>query len=1119
MLLKRVGSAVAGGVGARGGAAALLALLAAVALLALSPGAGAQTTGGIFTPITTLSDPVGSLAPWSYFYVEARVQTSQQEICSGDAEVVTRRQVAHDHNNDGDTDDPGERYTVEDRDGECKPGRHDEAEILRGWGDNIPVTWTVGPDDQTVVSAPGESRTTRTDSNGRAWLVFRVLSEGTITIEASAAVPTHQSPAVASTEIETGQTASAVLSEPGRVWVVAPLEQRRTSGRFTVQALVTDANGGAMPDGTPVTWRAIGFSGAAELEAELWRAGAADQTTTNGVAEASFTRVATQASNNQVLVIASAGDASASVYFETDQTAATGEGATIGLELERATGQERWQLLDPDDTSTIKLNAKLTDAAGEPVPDGRFVFWDEGGAPATAGQTVLSKYGDGTITYSTTTTLGGGDPAGKAEYTFDVDAAGQGYVIARRGSSYTRTIGSGFFAQTRTFRTRHDHPIDIAWFNISEEYAAPPEDLAFSLRLADDSDNMAAVGSTARLRGVLTFSGPGDSLDSALHVTGGTLRIAGDLEWEATGRNTYTGIPGVTARSRAALLREQMPIGKGFVGSSASDWATTGAECRGSGETGITLWTCLIDLGNAEIVIPTGAELGSFAISGTLNVNGTEVKSEAYSVQVIDPATFEEVAALQFGFAEQTVAARRGQSYPSSIATGQSTRLRLKVLNEGGTASAPGTINTIFVTTSAGSLGTTIGSGCRNSGGLICQIPVASLTSANSDKIDVTLTHPGGSTASSAELRVRLTKDNGEALSAGPITVMFLGSAESVNIAAPKSGVLNVNVESSEGAEADGNDRDHRDQLTLAVTAADENGMKVALPAGRSLARVLDPDGKLISSGVTVEWPLGGADSPTLDGNRNEQVRINVNRASTQPLANGEYTIELRAGSLTGRQSFMVAGAPAAVALAAPDAAPNVGDQITLTATLTDAAGALVPNGTEVEWSSTPTGASVVLVELTRERTTTDGEASASYLVVTPGSVVVTAGANCGEQTAADTAAEDAPGAAAARTSQCAVSDVQLLTAPLANGAEAPPPPLPGVAGDLGNRAIVGFNTWLGAEPISAAELVAELLGINSVLFWRSDGVWLRYNVLAGIPTPGATNFQIAPGAVIVLGN
>ncbi len=1104
--VKRAGSAVAGG-GARWVSAALLALLAAAALLALSPGAGAQQIR-VAPATVTLSEPVGSLALWSYFYVEARVQTGSTLECSGDAA------------------EPG-GFRV------CKAGREDEGVLVPDYADGATVTWQVAatgesgdpvtcPVQPCIVEARGNFQTTRTDSNGRAWGVFRVLSEGSVTITATAVAGTRD-PASDSLDVETGQTASAVLSEPGRVWVVAPLEQRRTSGRFTVQALVTDANGGAMPDSTPVAWRAIGFSGAAELDAELWRASAADQTTTGGVAEATFARVPTQASNNKVLVIASAGDASASVYFETDQTAATGDGATVGLELERATGQERWQLLDPDDTSTIKLTAALTDAEGEPVPDGSHVFWDEGGVPATAGQTVLSKYGDGTITYSTTPTLGGDDPAGKAEYTFDVDAAGQGYVIARRGSSYTRTVtvGSGIFQQTfdQTIRTRHDHPIDIAWFNVGEEYAALPEDLAFSLRLADDSDNMAAVGSTARLRGVLTFSGPGDGLDSALHVTGGTLRIAGDLEWEATGRNTYTGIPGVTARSRAALLREQMPLGQGFVGSSASDWTTGGAECRGSGDTGITLWTCSIDLGNADIVIPAGAELGDFAISGTLNINGAEVKSEAYAVQVIDPATFEEVAALQFGFAEQTVVARRGQPYPSSIATGQSTRLRLKVLNEGGTASAPATINTIFVTTSAGSLGTTIGSGCRNSGGLICQIPVASLTSANSDKIDVTITHPGGSTASSAELRVRLTKDNGEALTAGPITVMFLGSADSVGIAAPKSGVLNINAESTEGAEEAGTDTDHRDQLTLAVTAADENGMKVALPSGRSLARVLDPDGKLVSSGVTVEWPLGGADSPTLDGNRNEQVRINVNRASTQPLANGEYTIELRAGSLTGRQTFMVAGPPAAVALSAPDGAPSVGDQLTVTATLTDANDARVPNGTPVEWSSTPTGAAVVLVELTRQRTTTDGQATASYLVVTPGSVVVTAGANCGAQAAADTAAEDAPGAAEARTSQCAVSDVQLLTVPLPNGATAPPPPLPGVAGDLGNRAIVGFNTWLGAEPISAAELVAELLGINSVLFWRSDGVWLRYNVIAGIPIPGATNFQIAPGSVIVLGN
>ena len=1120
MLVARVGSAV----WLRGGLAALLALLAAAALLSLSPAQAQQIQ--VAPATVTLSDPVGSTAVWNYFYVEARVQIGQTEECSGDAEVVTRRPVTNDDQNGDGTVTPDEHYYVEDRDGECKEGREDEAVITPIYADSATVTWGTTPEDQTAVRRV-TSLTSDTDTNGRAWAVFRVLAAGDATITATTTV-TPRPEASGSLDVTTGQSVAGSPPGPGKVWLISAPDQRRAEDRFTVTALVTDANGAASPDGTPVTWRAIGFADAgsqpASLDTNIWLAGATQRVTSDGTAEATFTRISGN-DNKNVLVIASSGDASGAVWMETGLTAATGT-YTAAIELEPATAGtgddaitvEQWRLLDRDDTTSITLNAKLTDPDGDPVPDGRLVYWDEGGIPATAGETVLSKGGvDPTITYSTTTTLGGGDPAGKAAYTFDLDGDGRGYVIARRGAAITMTrtviiFGVPMQVPTTT-RVRHEHPIDIAWFNIGE-YAALPDDLSFSLRLLGDSDNITAIGSTVRIGGQLTFSGPGDGLDQVLNVSAGTLRIAGVLEWEGSGRNTHTGVPGQTLRSRAALLREHAPLGRGLIGGSAADWATR-AECRGSGETGLAQWTCSVDLGTAEIVIPDGAELGTFAVSGALTVNGTEVRSEPYQIRVIDPASFNEVAELQFDYAEQTVVSRRGQPYPSNLAAGESTRLRLKVLNEGGTASAPGTISSIFVTTSAGSLSTSVGGGCRNGGGLICQIPVSALSADNSDKIDVTLTYPAGAIAGDVQLRARLTKTDGAALTAGPLSARFLGGAETLNIAAPKSGVLNVNVESEDGAEAAGEDTDHRDRLTLAVTAAEAGGMKVALPAGRAPARVLDPDGKLVTSGVTVEWPLGGADEPTLNATGDEQVRIEVNRASTSPLAGGEYTIEVRAGSLTGRQTFVVSGAPATVALSAPAEDLIVGGQLTVTARVTDAAGSAVPNGTALEWSSTPTGAAVVLVELNRENTTTDGQASASYLVVTPGSVVVRAGANCADQATDETAS--AAAAARARTSQCAVSDVQLLSVPYPAGTEPTPPVPPGLAADLGGRAVVGYNTWLGDEPITAAELVADLMGINTVLFWRFDGVWLRYSVVAGIPIPGSTNFAITPGAVILL--
>ena len=1054
-------------------ALAALALLAAAALLTLSTAQAQQIR--VAPATVTLGDPVGSTSLYSYFYIEARVQIGTNVECSGDAE------------------EPGGF-------GICKAGREDEGVSTPIYADNATVTWQVAatgesgdvitcPVQPCIVEARGDFQTTRTDSNGRAWGVFRARSEGSVTITATA-VAGARAPASDSIKVETGQTASSTPPDPGQIWLVAPLEQRRTASRFTAQAFVTDVNGAAVPDGTPVTWRAIGFeasgSKAASLETAVWRPGAYQRVTNtnNGVAESTWTRVSGN-DNNNVLVIASAGDASGSVYMATEQAAATGEGAAVGLELERATGQERWRVLDPDDGSTLALNAKLTDAEGEPVPDGGLVYWDEGGIPATAGETVLSKLGDGTIPYSTTTTLGGGDPAGKAAYTFNVDAAGRGYVVARRGSAITTTrttivFGTPVEIPGPTIRTSHDHPIDVLWFNVGE-YLAPPDGLAFSLRLAGDSDNVVTAGSTARIEGVLTYSGE-SGLDQILHVTGGTLRIAGSYDWEETRRNTFTSVPSSTARSRAALLLEHLlPLGKGFVGASASDWAN-GGECRGSSDGGAQ-WTCAIDLGKSEIVIPVGSQAGTFAVSGTLTVNGREFRSaDPYVVQVAAAGEFDEVAKVEFDFPERA----GGRPWPSSIAAGQSTRLRLQSLTENGGASPAGSLTTVFITTNVGSLSTSIGDGCRNGGGLTCEIPGSAINASNADKIDITLTHPGPGKSGTATVTATVVTP-GEDFVPPSRSVIFLGETTAIAISEPSKSLLN---QATSG--------DSRDVLTLTVSGADSAGNSAEVPYRNPRATLKGPDGKAVSRGISVVWTEDGDDADTTHDRftRNSanavQVTITATAASTAPLKTGDYTLELRTANHKAEQSFSVVGGVDSISIAAPEEAPEIGGQLVLKATVRDAAGMPAADGTSIDWSASNSGSATALVSLTQDSTTTGGEATGRFYVVGAGDSVVTATAD-------------------------GVRDVELVTVPgdeseSGDGASA----APDLSGSFSTASMDSFTVWLGEETLVSA-ILAGRNGASSVRVWNNVR-WLFYGVSpTGQLVPGSTDFQVPYGGVLWL--
>ena len=491
---------------------------------------------------------------------------------------------------------------------------------------------------------------------------------------------------------------------------------------------------------------------------------------------------------------------------------------------------------------------------------------------------------------------------------------------------------------------------------------------------------------------------------------------------------------------------------------------------------------CELAMPEGTIVIPAEIPDGSFTISGSAIIDGQTYRDTLE----ITIGRVKELAEVKFDFATDT----RGTSsafddrpFPSSIAAGQSTTLQLQILNENGVPSEAGSAVSVLVTTTAGELSAEFGGGCQHgtgADGRSCSINTAALTDANSGRILLNLRHTGE--AAMAEVRATVFSATAETFDAEPLTVTLTGPPTSLTITEPTTGLLNVDT-ADEGA-----DKDDRDLLTLTVIAADQGGRRVDAPTNNLRARLTGPDGQRVTGGVELEWPLGGADNPTLNNDGERQVRINVNRSAAEALANGEYTLEVRAGSLTATQTFSVSSSPAALTLGELEGTLALGEQITLTAAVLDADGNPVPNGTPVEWSATDVGTTAVLVQLSAEARTTNGRASASWLVLSDG-------------------------AAAVRAQAGTAVDLRLLdvAAAMAAAAAEPPSPADGLAPPH-----PGFATWFGQGSTTAAALLDDLPGIASILLWsNSENRWLRYARSDGQPVPGSVNFEITNGAVL----
>ncbi len=517
-----------------------------------------------------------------------------------------------------------------------------------------------------------------------------------------------------------------------------------------------------------------------------------------------------------------------------------------------------------------------------------------------------------------------------------------------------------------------------------------------------------------------------------------------------------------------------------------------------------TTWTCLVNVNTGTgqtpmITIPAGTPDGTFTISANFAVDGKENITATLPVTI---GTVNEADHAEFDFAQDpgdvTITGDKDEKpYPSAIPAGKSTRLQLKILSSMDMPAAANSVGSLLFTTTSGTLRLLKPAGAASGAcALTCQVDVRRLNAANSGDIVVELTHPGVGKSGTATVGAQVLPRTGGALLEVPsVTVTFSGEAAKLVISEPATGVLNVNTATGTNDAAE-----TRDRLRLSVSATDASGNNANVPASGS-TRILDPEGKVVwrssspTSNFAVAWPLKKADGVTddKDADDNLQVQIDVNAPDTAPLKNGEYTLEVTANSLKATQTFTVSGGPETITISEPDSdALTIGGRFTLTATLSDADGAAVPDGTPVTFKASATGALPVLVQVQETAKTKDGQASVTYEVI-------------------------AAGRDSVRVSSGAAGEVRLITTTDSTPIAPPAPVNP--ADSLTPKMPNDYSTWIGQGTTTAAALLDGLgSGFRSILFW-DEGRWLRYAVSDGRPVPSSMNFEVPRGAILWLSN
>ena len=484
---------------------------------------------------------------------------------------------------------------------------------------------------------------------------------------------------------------------------------------------------------------------------------------------------------------------------------------------------------------------------------------------------------------------------------------------------------------------------------------------------------------------------------------------------------------------------------------------------------------------SAKFNLFTGTTAGEFTISATIGIvrDGSAITASK-TLTVGDPGDAVAEVALKLstrGTADTT------DDETASTAKNTTIELEYEVLNSRGERANSADLSVVQVSASDGLI--SVGSGTdaqtNQAGGV-------TFSEANR-KAKGTFT-VGSKQNKERSITVTITAIAGANLATDEITLSFTGPLDALTVDTAGVGTMhssNTTV-STDKADDDEDALDKRDTLVFKFSGTDSSGNPIALSKPNATVTSKATGKTVHSSQIAIDV------TEAISDRGYNRVTLNNNAAPTSPLATGTYILTV-ASSATKKDSveFTIAGGVDSVAVEADDTAPDaLADIVNVSATITDADGNAVADGTEVMWNTSDTK----VLQRTGETGTVKtkgGMSSATFVAVGPGTSVVTA-VSGGKSAAA----------------------VIVSTA----GAVAVEEPEPEAVSLDCLSSTNGFATYTCDVDSTASELFALVSsrGASAIHLWNGTN-WVRYSVVEGAEVPGSTDFPVMDDDILFISN
>ncbi len=328
------------------------------------------------------------------------------------------------------------------------------------------------------------------------------------------------------------------------------------------------------------------------------------------------------------------------------------------------------------------------------------------------------------------------------------------------------------------------------------------------------------------------------------------------------------------------------------------------------------------------------------------------------------------------------------------------------------------------------------------------------------------------------------------------LTIVFSGPAESIAVGAASDQLGQMDK-----------------SITFDVTASDSAGNSAKVGPGAITVALKDVDGSTPKNLTVTDMQkyTDKNDNDKMDSGEEDEtvVVVTVTSNKTTAATPGEYTAEVTLNNDVDTKqtaSFTVVGPAAEIAVEVDKSEVEIGDVVTVTATITDKDGNAISDRsgkaagmTDVEFSSAGSlelagfGADAGVVH----KASNDGVATAKF-VVTKGSgsavILVDSGA--------------------------ATGTTSVSTAPVE--VEAMPEPAPEMVGNHCIENKGGFAVWTCGVSAMASEVFALVQpeGATAIHLWSTISMsWVRYSVVDGTTVPGSSDFMVTENSILYISN